>query len=131
MNSSAAYLDASAFVKLLVDEPESDALEAFLRGRSLTSSGLLRTEARRAVRHLGIDAVEHVGSALSAVMLIDAGDEILDRAGMLDPRIMRNLNAIHLATALDVGRDLAVIVTYDDRMQRGASLLDLPVESPS
>ena len=47
---SAIYLDASAFVKLIVDEPESRAMHDFLaaqHGRFI-SSALLRTEAMRA-----------------------------------------------------------------------------------
>ena len=46
------YLDASAFVKLVLDEPESDFLETYLTGLAspVVSSVLLRVEAIRAVR---------------------------------------------------------------------------------
>jgi uncharacterized protein len=131
MSTRAAYVDASAFVKLVTEEPESPALEHHLARRELTSSALLRTEARRAVRHLGVDAVEMAVTSLSAVTLVAVSEEILDQAGMLDPQILRSLDAIHLSTALAVGEDLGSVVTYDARMRRGAQILDLRVESPA
>ena len=36
--------------------------------------------------------------------------------GRLEPRVLRTLDAIHLAAALAVGDDLDVVVTYDERM---------------
>ncbi len=39
---------------------------------------------------------------------------------MLDPPELRSLDAVHLATALDLGRDLDGFVTYDDRLARAA-----------
>jgi len=43
------YLDASAVVKLILDEPESDPLRAFLDGADLVSCELLLTEVPRAI----------------------------------------------------------------------------------
>lgn len=131
MTASLTYIDASGFVKLCADERESDALDQFVKGRELASSALLRAEARRAVRHIGQETVEHAGVALGAVTLLDVTDEVLDRAGMLDPRIMRMLDAIHVATALSIADDVAVVVTYDKRMQHATRAVGLPVESPS
>ena len=125
------YVDASAFVKLFTDEPQSDPLDEYLTGRDLTSSALLRTEARRAVRHLGVGAVEHAATALGVVTLLDVSDEILDRAGMLDPRVLRSLDTVHVATAMSVADDLDALVTYDARMQHAARVVGLPVESPA
>jgi uncharacterized protein with PIN domain len=46
----ATYLDSSALVKLVVDEPDSAALRRYLRRRRpLISSALARTEVLRAV----------------------------------------------------------------------------------
>ncbi|MGH9032463.1 MAG: type II toxin-antitoxin system VapC family toxin [Acidimicrobiia bacterium] len=131
MTAELTYIDASAFVKLFIDERESDALDQFVTGRELSSSALLRTEARRAVRHLGQETVEHAGAALAAVTLLDITDEVLDRAGMLDPRILRTLDAIHVATALSISDNVAVVVTYDKRMQHASGAVGLRVASPS
>jgi len=128
----AVYLDSSAFVKIVVAEPESRALRSFLtRRRSRhVSSAMLRAEALRAVRHTGPEVLARTRSALKAVDLIAVTDSILDVAGTLEPRIVRTLDAVHLATAIALGDDLEVLVTYDTRMAEGARLLGLAAASP-
>lgn len=129
---SALYLDSSAFVKLVVDESESAGLRSMLvsRGGRRVSSALLRTESVRAVRHLGPDALTIVRNALRRIDLIAIDDRILDSAGILEPRVLRTLDAIHLATAIAVGDDLEAIVTYDERMVEAARLLGLSTATP-
>ena len=128
----AVYLDSSAFVKIVLAEPESRALRSFLtRRRSRhASSTMLRAEALRAVRHGGPDVLALTRSALKAVDLIVVTDGILDTAGTLESRVLRTLDAIHLATAIALGDDLEVLVTYDTRMAEGARLLGLEAASP-
>ena len=128
----ALYLDSSAFVKVLIAEPESGALREFLstRPERRVSSAILRTEALRAVRHLGPDALATVRNGVRNVDLVAIDDRILDAAGVLEPRILRTLDAIHVATALSIGDDLVEIVTYDDRMAEAARLLGLQTTSP-
>ena len=129
---SALYLDSSAFVKLLVEETESTAVRSFLanRGARRVSSALLRTESLRAVRHLGPDALVVVREGLRRVDLIGIDDRILDAAGILEPQVLRTLDAIHLATALAVGDDLEAIVTYDERMLDAARFMGLATATP-
>lgn len=130
---TALYLDSSAFVKLAVEEPETAILRAFVAGRGASrrvSSALLRTESLRAVRHLGAEALATVREGLRRVDLVGIDDRILDAAGTLEPRVLRTLDAIHLATAMAVGDDLEAIVTYDDRMVEAATLLGLATVTP-
>jgi predicted nucleic acid-binding protein len=129
---SAVYLDSSAFVKVVVRERGSAALRAFLAGSEArrVSSALLRTEAMRAVRDLGPDAMATVREGIRRVDLIGIDDRILDVAGSLPPGVLRTLDAIHLASALAVGDDLDAIVTYDDRMVAAARLVGLPTVTP-
>ena len=129
---NALYLDSSAFVKLVVVEAESEAAATFLaeRGSRRVSSALLRTESLRAVRHLGPEALATVREGLRRVDLIAIDDRILDGAGILEPGVLRTLDAIHLATAMAVGDDLEAIVTYDSRMVEAARLLGLPTVAP-
>jgi uncharacterized protein len=104
MNGRLAYLDTSAFVKLVVAEPESGALRrAIARWPERTSATLLRNEAVRALRRSGHDS--RLGAArqlLGAMRLVRLDEPLLDRAGELDPRELRSLDAVHLATALAV-----------------------------
>ena len=128
----AVYLDASAAVKLIVREAESDALESWLRPHDvLTSSALLRTELLRAIRRGAPRRIAEARAALAAFTLRAVDDEILDAAGDIGPSSIRSLDAIHLATALRLATALDAIVTYDRRMIEGAVLLGLPVASPS
>lgn len=129
---SALYLDSSAFVKVVVEGAESSALRAFLAAGAArrVSSALLRTEALRAVRHLGPDAFATAREGLRRVDLVGIDDRILDAAGILEPRVLRTLDAIHLATALALGDDLDAIVTYDERMLASAKLMGLTTAAP-
>lgn len=129
---SALYLDSSAFIKVVVEEPESDALRAFLAGEHgrYVSSVLTRTEAMRAVRYIGSEARARVREALRRIDLVSIDDRVLDAAGLLDPDVLRSLDAIHVATALALGDDLDVVVTYDEHMIRTASLMGIPTATP-
>lgn len=130
---SVLYLDSSAFVKVVVAEPESKALRGFLARSAArrVSSALVRTEAMRAVRHLGPEVMAVTREALRRIDLIGVDDRILDVAGILEPGIVRTLDAIHLATALALGDDLEAIVTYDERMADAAALLGVRIARPA
>jgi predicted nucleic acid-binding protein len=132
MNASVAYLDTSAFLKLVVSEPESSTLRRFLlRWPQRTSAALLRTESVRALRRAGYGQL--VGSArrlLKAMPLIHLDELLLDSAAELDPPELRSLDALHLAAALRVGSDLGVFITYDERLGSAARERGLLVDSP-
>ena len=119
-------------MKLVIEGTESAAVRTFLAnsGARRVSSALLRTEALRAVRHLGPDALTTVREGLRRVDLIGIDDRILDAAGLLGPQVLRTLDAIHLATATAVGDDLEAIVTYDERMVDAARLMGLSTATP-
>ncbi len=128
----AVYLDSSAVVKLIVREPESGALEGWLRAHDvLVASALVRTELLRAVRRGAPRRIAHARTALAAFTLRAVDDEILAAAGDIAPSFIRSLDAIHLATALGLAGELDAIVTYDRRMIEGARRLGLPVASPA
>ena len=125
-------MDASAFVKFIVEEEESRALRVFLAGEHgrYISSSLLRTEALRAAAKHGSEALTVAREALQRVDLVAIDHRILDNAGLLHPNVMRSLDAIHVATALAIGDDLDVVVTYDERMIKASSLLGIPTATP-
>jgi uncharacterized protein len=128
----ATYLDSSALVKLAVDEPESAALRRYLRRRRpLVSSGLARTEVLRALLLEGHEGVARGRALLERLELVRVNDRVLNAAGVLLPADLRSLDAIHLATAGQLGPDLSLIVTYDDRMLAAASRIGLKTASPA
>ena len=131
MTGSLTYLDSSALVKLVAVERESAALLRFLRRHPVrVSCALARTEVVRAVRHLGPDAVTRAREVVRRVDLIAVDDALLDAAAVLDPRVVRSLDAIHLAAASTVSAHLAALVTYDERMATAARLLGLAITAP-
>ncbi|MGH3184045.1 MAG: PIN domain-containing protein, partial [Streptosporangiaceae bacterium] len=68
---------------------------------------------------------------LRAVRMIRVDEPLLDRAADLEPGELRTLDAIHLASALEIGRDLGVMIAYDIRLKAAAQAYGLTVESPS
>lgn len=125
------YLDASAIVKLVVREPESRALRRYLgRRRPLVSSALARTEVLRALLSSGEMAVRRGRETLTRMDLIRVNDRILGAAGALLPPEIRSLDAIHLATAQELGEELGQLVTYDERMATAARNVGLRVADP-
>ncbi len=119
------YLDSSALVKLMVKEPETAALSAFLATRpAWVSSSLAKVELLRAARRMGVSPVA-ARELVDRVALIPMGDDVLEHASLLLPTTLRTLDAIHAATALRLRDRLGGVVTYDARMT--ASLADLGI----
>jgi predicted nucleic acid-binding protein len=124
------YLDASAFVKLVVPEPETPSLRAALQGVvRVVASEILEVEALRASRRAGGDTTA-VRAQLAAVRLMPLTGDIRTLAGALNPPSVRSLDAIHLATALSLHERLAGLFTYDQRMSSAASDAGLDVYAP-
>lgn len=127
----ATYLDSSAIVKLAVREPESLALRRYLRrSQPLVSSALARTEVLRALLPAGDEAMIRGRAVLQRIDLVRVNDRILNAAGVLRPPDLRSLDAIHLATAQELGDELRALVTYDDRMVTAARRLSYRIVQP-
>ncbi len=124
------YLDTSAFLKLVVLEAESPALRAWcLEHDNLWSSHLLRTESLRAAARLGVDR-ERVDDALAAIALVLPSASTYLHAGLVDPPSLRSLDALHVASALELGDDLEGIVAYDERVIEAARSSAVTVVTP-
>lgn len=63
--------------------------------------------------------------------MVRVNDRVLNSAGSLLPQELRSLDAIHLATAGQLGADLSEIITYDERMIASARSMGYKVSSPS
>ena len=127
------YLDSSALIKLVFEEHETDALEAFLRDRPLRlSSSLARVEVMRAARTVGDELVAtHAHAVLGAVELIAPDAALLADAARLDPLPLRTLDAVHLATAVALAADIEGMVVYDRRLAAAARQAGLTVWAPA
>jgi uncharacterized protein len=130
VDAGLAYMDASAFVKLVVEERESEALSAAMRGWRLTSSALLEVEAVRAVRRRRPGHEDAARAVLRIVDVIDVEDDVRHAAADVAEPHLRSLDAIHLATALSLGDHLGAFVTYDQRLAAAAQARGLTVTVP-
>lgn len=126
-----AYLDSSAIVKMVAEEPESRALGRFLRRFEIQASAeLARAEVLRAVRRVEPAAVTRVFQAFETFVLLEVDQPLLDAAGFMDPLELRTLDAIHLAAARMLSPQLDAFVTYDVGMAAAGRVLGLPIEAP-
>jgi predicted nucleic acid-binding protein len=64
-------------------------------------------------------------------VLTEVGTAIFEQAGRLEPPALRTPDALHLASALDLGDDLDGMVTYDERLAAAAQIHGVPVIAPA
>lgn len=127
------YMDTSAFVKLVIPEPETKALIAALPPEArMVASEILEVEAVRAVRRAsGQGAADTARAQLTGVRLLPLTAQVRRRACELDPDTLRSLDAIHIATALGLGERLDCLYAYDTRIIAAAETLGLHVCTPT
>jgi uncharacterized protein len=131
------YADASALVKLVREEEESGALRTYLDGAALVSSELVLTEIPRAVRRavaqdpaLPLDLLlERAGELIDMLALRPLDRARLAGAGALTEPALRALDAIHVASAVDLD-PIEAFVTYDERQAAAARLAGLRTMAP-
>jgi uncharacterized protein len=133
------YLDASAIVKILLREADADTARALWRtsGRRATSV-VAYVEARAAIAAAARDRRIDPAAVDSRRIELDRrwrqcepvalDDQLLRLAGSIaDSDGLRALDAIHLATALQLGISRTVFVTWDRRLAASAARLGLAV----
>ena len=129
----AYYFDTSALMKLIVPEPESDALRdwIFATAGMYVSSDLTRAELIRATTRLNPDRMSEARKVLSGLALLAVSVPVCESAGHLDPPGMRSLDALHVASASSLGDDLDAVVTYDERMAEACEVYGISVLAPA
>ena len=127
------YADASAVIKLLVEETDSKAFAAFYDAHDdaeWVSSALLRIEVTRAVARAMPALLPDARDLLLAFSCIAIDDEVVEGAMNEPDRGLRSPDAIHLATARILAPELDSLVTYDDRLIRAAADAGISVVTP-
>ena len=126
-----SYVDASALVKLVVPETESpELLRWYVEAERVLTSRVGVIETRRAAARYRHDP-DRLRSLLAMVEVFELDGRIADRAASVTPTLIRTLDAIHLATALELGDGLGAFITYDDRLADAARAAGLPVVQPA
>lgn len=125
------YLDTSAALKLVVEEPESEALAQGIDREQpdLVACWLLETEMRRAAQREEALTQEIVSEFLEGVGLYEVPSSLFREAGLLPGAHLRSLDALHLTAAIRIGVDR--VVTYDSRLSDSARFLGLSIFAPA
>jgi uncharacterized protein len=127
------YLDASAIVKLIAEEPESAELIEAVTDERLVSSELAIAELPRAIRRIErgdlVELIARADAVLATLALVPIGREVLTIAGAFTMPRLRALDAIHVASSLLLD-DLGLFVSYDARQLRAAAEAGLAIASP-
>jgi predicted nucleic acid-binding protein len=140
------YLDSCALVKLIREEDESAALQEWLDERAdvpVVTSELAHAEVPRVVRRnnhtdqgividpteLALDLAE-ADQVLAAVGQLTVDRDLLVGAGALEEPMIRTLDAIHLASALELDVPELEFVAYDRRLAAAAHNAGLRVTAP-
>jgi predicted nucleic acid-binding protein len=122
------YLDASAIAKLVIAEPESNALRDRVQGHGLISSRVAVIEVLKAVARANPAA--DAQPILARLSFVELDAELARLAGTTGEPSLRALDAIHVASALRLGPEIDAVITYDDRQAAAATSAGLRVEAP-
>jgi predicted nucleic acid-binding protein len=129
--TTVAYVDASALVKLVIDELESPAMfRWYVESERLATSVIGIIETRRAANRRGHDAAQ-LESVFRSLVILEVDEIVAAGASRMSPVASRTLDAIHLATAMALGTEIGAFVTYDDRLAEAARSVGLPVIRPA
>lgn len=132
-----AYFDASALVKLVVDEPGSDDAALLWDGAdSVFTSRVAHAEVRGALAaaHRGgrLDDQAHRQAKAgwaelhAALRLVEVTPQIEHRSGELaEQHRLSGFDAVHLAGALTLASASVVVATWDGRLHQAARTVGL------
>jgi uncharacterized protein len=125
------YLDASALVTLLSGRRYAAELRAFLSktaGAPMATSTVGFVETVRTRDRVGSypTLMADLARDVSEILVTE---EIRDAAALL-PGGCRTLDAIHVASAQELGDSLTVLVSYDRRMLEISAAVGIPTAAP-
>jgi predicted nucleic acid-binding protein len=124
------YLDSSAILKFIFEEKESSYLRKNLRGNFLTSE-ISRVEVIRSVLRHQPELHEYALAVLRQLKIIKIKSAIVMSAENFPAHIkLGSLDALQLASAMQIYPASKTVVTYDKEMAIAAQELGFEVLSP-
>ena len=124
------YLDSSAILKYIFAEPERPALVKALTSQAI-SSELARLEVKRAVYRINPKDIILANKELSRINFVSISNQVLGVAESFTSSVtLATLDAIHVATAITLGKGIEGIITYDKQMIANAATMGIKVLSP-
>lgn len=132
------YLDACALLKFIKREKESDTLRAWRTGlpdgTDLVTSELARLEISRTLLRAGVDhqRVPYFATlALQGLYVVDVTHNVFARAATFQTPRLGSLDAVHLATAYPLRKQLTGFVTYDRELTEAVAAVGISVCAPA
>jgi hypothetical protein len=93
-------------------------------------SALMRLEVIRAVHRGAPEVISDARDLLDAVSYVRIDDDVINAAMNVTDRMLRSLDAIHLATARLLGTEPNAMATYDSRLAVAASAVGMTIVDP-
>lgn len=131
MSGRTAYLDATAIVRLVRNDPGAAEMTALLRGMSnRVTSVVSRAEVTRAIALGAPEALTRAADVMARLGLVQSDLGVVTAASALRPVTLGTVGAIHVASALLLADSLDAFLTYDPAIASAARGASLPVETP-
>jgi len=134
------YLDTSAVFKLILAEKESEALSKKVRGE-VFSSALAKLEVSRTIDRVAAEnslpdfqevAQNKAHSQFNGINFVELDSTVLGLASSFQGLpYLGSLEAIHLASALLIKREISTFITYEKQLARAAELMGFEVAAPA
>jgi len=119
------YLDTSAAVKTLFAEADSESIRAlFADEQPFVSSRVFELEVHSAAARRGV-AEERAAELVRKVTLVAVDDAVVD-AALAAGSALRTLDALHLATALQLGGVVETMLSFDKELLEQAQARGIP-----
>ncbi|MFI6042974.1 type II toxin-antitoxin system VapC family toxin [Nocardia sp. NPDC051321] len=125
------YLDASAIITKVTERKYVRSLNEYIQRHSsaeLATNSIGFVETIRKSDEYG-DFPNLMRELSEQYTKIPVTDRICDSAAYL-PRGLKSMDAIHVASAMLLQRELLALVTYDEKMAKVAHQIGLPVAMP-
>jgi predicted nucleic acid-binding protein len=124
------FLDSSAILKLIVEEPESKTLRRFIPEYKMASR-LSRLEVLRNVHRIDPKKVSTARDKLDGIFYVEINTPVLKNAEEIALSMeIKSLDAIQAGSALFLKDSIAGVISYDKNLNRALKLLGIKVYAP-
>ena len=124
------FLDSSAILKLIVEEPESKTLRRFIPEYKMASR-LSRLEVLRNVHRIDPKKVSTARDKLDGIFYVEINTPVLKNAEEIALAMeIKSLDAIQAGSALFLKDSIAGVISYDKNLNRALKLLGIKVYAP-
>jgi predicted nucleic acid-binding protein len=124
------FLDSSAILKLIVDEPESKTLRKFIPTSNITSR-LSRIEVLRNVYRIDPKKVAGAKAKLDGIYYVEINHGVLQNAEDIAMALgTKSLDSIQAGSALFIKDSIDGVISYDKNLNRALTKLGIKVILP-